>query len=284
MLVAEADRRVIGLRAFLRWTLQGPGGPVAAVRAVDTATHPSYQGMGVFSRLTRSALEQLAGEADLVFNTPNSASRPGYLKLGWLDAGRVPVAIRICRPVRFAQGLRRPHPHPAASPEVGAPPAAQVLDRGEEVTGLLAEIPADHSRLHTRRDIGYLRWRYGAAPMLGYRAVVEREGGRLRGMAMFRVRPRGGLWEATVAEVLAPPEDRRTARRLLRGVARAAAVDHLAIHVPAGGLGRAGAARAGFVPAPGGISFMVRPLRHDLDPDPADLRSWSLTLGDLEVF
>jgi len=284
MLVAEADGRVIGLRAFLRWTLHGPGGPVAAVRAVDTATRPSYQGMGVFSRLTRSALEQLAGEADLVFNTPNNASRPGYLKLGWLDVGRVPVAIRIRRPVRFARGLRRPSPHPAASPEVGAPPAAQVLDQGVEVTGLLAEIPADRRRLHTRRDVGYLRWRYGEAPLLDYRAVVEREAGRLRGMALFRVRPRGGLWEATVAEVLVPPGDRRTAGRLLRGVARAAAVDHLAIHAPAGGLGSAAMAGAGFLPAPGGISFLVRPLRPGLDPDPIDLRSWSLTLGDLEVF
>jgi GNAT superfamily N-acetyltransferase len=283
MLVAEADGRIIGLRAFLRWQLQGPGGPVAAVRAVDTATHPDYQGIGVFSRLTRSALQELEGEVDLVFNTPNGASGPGYLKLGWQAVGRVPVAIRVRRPVAFVLGLRGSSRRPQGSPEVAAEPAAQVFERGDEVAGLLAELPVDGNRVRTRRDLRYLRWRYGAAPLLDYRAVVEQAGGRLQGLAIFRVRPRRGLWEATVAEVMVPAGDRRTARRLLGGIARAAPVDHLTLHVPAW-LGGAAAGRAGFLPAPEGISLLIKPLRQGLDPDPTTLRSWSLSLGDLEVF
>src|SRR5918994_5166036 len=51
MLLAEADGRVVGLRAFMRWRFIVDGRELSAVRAVDTATHPEYQGIGVFSRL-----------------------------------------------------------------------------------------------------------------------------------------------------------------------------------------------------------------------------------------
>jgi len=63
MLVAEADGRLVGLRAFMRWRFAAGDRQLRAVRAVDTATHPDYQGMGVFSRLTRAALDALDGEA-----------------------------------------------------------------------------------------------------------------------------------------------------------------------------------------------------------------------------
>ena len=82
-----------------------------------------------------------------------------------------------------------------------------------------------------------------------------------------------------MAEVLVPDGDRRTARRLLARVARAAAVDHLTLRAPA-----LTAASAGFLPAPGGISFVVKPLRDGLEPDPSALGAWALSLGDLEVF
>jgi GNAT superfamily N-acetyltransferase len=279
MLVAEVDSRIIGLRAFMRWRFAAGDRGIAAVRAVDTATHPDYQGMGVFSGLTRAALEVLEGQVDLVFNTPNGASRPGYLKLGWQDVGRVPVAVRVRRPGRFARSLRRPADRLPPRPAVHAEQAADVLERGDELQGLLADAWPSGQRLHTPRDVGYLRWRFGSAPLLDYRAVVDDRAGDLRGVALFRVRPRGALWEATVSELLVHDGDWRTARRLLRGVAEAAAVDHLTLRAPA-----TIAAAAGFVPTPGGISFVAKPLRDGLQPDPASLPAWALSLGDLEVF
>ena len=38
------------------------------------------------------------------------------------------------------------------------------------------------------------------------------------------------------------------------------------------------------LPAPGGMTLVVKPLRGDVIPDPIHLDSWALTLGDLEVF
>jgi hypothetical protein len=49
-------------------------------------------------------------------------------------------------------------------------------------------------------------------------------------------------------------------------------------------LAAAAALRAGFLPAAGGISFVVRPLRDGITPDPLHRQAWALALGDLEVF
>jgi GNAT superfamily N-acetyltransferase len=283
MLVAESAGRLVGLRAFMRWRFEASGRTIEAVRAVDTATHPDHQGLGVFSRLTRAALEELQDQVELIFNTPNSSSLPGYLKLGWREVGRLPVGVRIRQPLRLARALRAPTGPRSPRPRIAADSAARVLEWDEQVVGLLAEVqPGYDGRLRTPRDLAYLRWRYGRAPLLDYAAVAEEEGGRYRGLAIFRVRPRSGAWEATIAELLVPSGDRRTARRLLRRVAAAAPVDHLTLRAPEGTA--LAAAAAGFLPAPRGIRFVVRVLGDPAQPDPTHPRAWALSLGDVEVF
>jgi hypothetical protein len=286
LLLAESEGRLVGLRAFMRWRFLAGDRPVRAARAVDTATHPDFQGRGVFTRLTLAALDAVRGEVDLVFNTPNGKSGPGYLKMGWREVGRVPVSVRVRHPLRLLGSLRRdpaPAPGPAEPPAVQAPPAAAVLHRGPALARLLEREPGAPGRLATPRDLGYLRWRYGAAPLLGYRAVTEERGGEVTGLALFRVRRRGRLWESTVTEVLAGG-DPGTARRLLRRVARAAPSDHLTFHAPAGSPLARAAAASGFLPSPARLSLVANPLAGDLRPDPTELGAWALSLGDLEVF
>jgi GNAT superfamily N-acetyltransferase len=282
LLVAEHDDRLIGLRAFMRWRLAAGDRDLTAVRAVDTATHPDFQGMGVFSRLTRAALDAMEGQVDLVFNTPNGKSGPGYLKLGWREVGRVPVAVRVRRPLRLLTSRRARPGGPAPAPPVAAGPAAATLEDADAVAALLGREPTPGG-LATPRTVEYLRWRYGAAPLLGYRGVAEERGGELTGLALFRVRPRGGLWESTVAEVLAGG-DPATARRLLRQVAAAAPVDHLTLHAPAGSPLARAARRCGYLPSPAGIRLVANPRTAGIDPDPTRLDAWALSLGDLEVF
>ena len=131
MLVAEADGRVVGLRAFMRWEFVAGRRRFRAVRAVDTATHPDHQGRGIFSRLTLEALDGLRSEADFIFNTPNEKSLPGYLKMGWQVVGRVPIRIRVRRPIRFAtraRSWRTADASGAAVPPTSAPHALELLD------------------------------------------------------------------------------------------------------------------------------------------------------------
>jgi GNAT superfamily N-acetyltransferase len=288
MLVAEHDGELIGLRAFMRWRFEAAGGEIRAVSAVDTATHPEYQGRGVFSSLTRVALDELRGDADMVFNTPNEKSLPGYLKMGWTKVGKVPVFVRIGRPLRFLAGfgsLRQAGQPAQASPTVAAPLAGEVIHRQREAIGdLLAAAPQSNGRIRTARDLPYLEWRYGLAPLLDYRAVMECRDGRLRGLAIFRVRPRGGLWEATVTELIVRSGDLSIARSLFREIRRSTAVDHLTCHFAAGSIQKRAALMSGFVRAAGGITLAAKPLRDKLNPDPTRMDSWALSLGDLEVF
>jgi GNAT superfamily N-acetyltransferase len=286
MLVAESeDGRIAGLRAFMRWRWEAGGRSFAAVRAVDTATHPDFQGKGVFSKLTLRALEELREEGvHFVFNTPNSASLPGYLKMGWKIVGQLPVVIRVRRPVRFLGRFRSDAKDPGPDPAVDAPTAGEVLSNDAGLADLLSVAAEPDQRFRTPRDVGYLRWRYGNAPLLDYRALADREGGTLNGVAIFRVRPRGALWETTISELIVRGDDQAAARRLLRRIRGAARVDHLACHFPSGSTSAGAARRSGYVRAPRGMTFVVNPLRGKLTPNPVEQASWALSVGDLEVF
>lgn len=94
VLLAEEDGILVGVRAFMQWRWQLKDEVWISYRAVDTATHPKYQGKGIFKKLTLNALDNVQKKGDsFVFNTPNDQSRPGYLKMGWKEVGKINVAI-----------------------------------------------------------------------------------------------------------------------------------------------------------------------------------------------
>jgi GNAT superfamily N-acetyltransferase len=94
VLLAEENNELIGVRAFMTWRWQIGNQIWNAYRAVDTATHPNHQGKGIFKKLTLQALEEIQQKRDcFVFNTPNDQSRPGYLKMGWQEVGKIKVAL-----------------------------------------------------------------------------------------------------------------------------------------------------------------------------------------------
>lgn len=277
MLVAEDEGRIVGFRAFMRWEFYCGERRVRAVRAVDTATHPAHQGRGIFTALTRAALAELASEADFVFNTPNSNSLPGYLKMGWQQVGPLPALVRPLRPLRAAVRARAGKPATPVSP--AAPTAAEIL-ASVDLSSLIPD--GGQLRYHTPVTPDYLAWRYAAAP-LDYRALLLDERGRPRGVAFFRVRARGRLAETTLCDLLVRPGDLRSARRLLRRVAAAAPSDHVAAILPPGSTARRAALSLGWVPVRGNL-LVVNRLGRDHNPDPLATRSWALATGDVEVF
>jgi GNAT superfamily N-acetyltransferase len=280
MLIAEHAETIVGLRAFMRWRFTFDGGEIAAVRAVDTATHPDYQGKGIFRRLTLAALDELRSDTDLVFNTPNDKSLPGYLKMGWSRAGRIPIRVRIRRPIHFMRRVRtyRRIPDDDVTVEVDAPTAKEVLARSGRLR-VMGYRDREADVVQTIRSPDYLDWRYGAPPLLGYRAICEDDA-----IAIFRVRPRGGLREATVAELLVPNDAVGIGARLLRAIGRSANVDHVTCSFPPRSVAARAARRAAFAPAPDGPTLVVNSLRPLPSLDATDLRRWALSLGDVEVF
>jgi GNAT superfamily N-acetyltransferase len=285
MTVAERRSEIIGFRSLMRWRFAMGGETIEAVRPVDTATHPEHRGRGVFQTLTLAALDALRGEVDLVFNTPNPDSLRGYLKMGWRVVGEVPISIRILRPARFAAWkLRRGAATLPPPPAVRAPAAADVLRDDRGVAALLDRAEATPWGLSTVRTAEYLRWRFARAPVLRYHAVAERRGAELTGLAFFRLRSEGPLWGVTVADVIVPPGDTATARRLLAAVRRSADVAYVATSFPTGTA--PASARSGplSVPSPRRPTLVANPLRDGLRPDPLLRSSWALSAADVEVF
>jgi GNAT superfamily N-acetyltransferase len=271
---SAAGDRIVGFRTFLRWQFRRGHDVVETVRAVDTATHPDYQGRGIFSLLTRHALDALrdAGVA-FVFNTPNDRSRPGYLKMGWQLVDKLPVAATprsLGSLVRLARA--RTPADKWSAPTDGGVPLADVLADDGAIGDLLDAAPSD-SRLRTRRTADYLAWRYGF-PALRYRAMVGPEG-PAAGVVVFRLRRRGAAVEAAICETLVPDDDRRRAQQLVRAVLRETRADH-AVQIASAAPAR------GLLPVPGqGPTLVWRDVNDTAMPE---AHQWDLVLGDIELF
>lgn len=270
--VATVSGRLAGFRTFSRWEFLRDGRPVRAVRAVDTATHPDFQGRGIFSRLTLHALEEMRADGvDFVFNTPNANSLPGYLKMGWQAVGRLPVVARPRSLLRLPRlALARTAADKWSLPSDAGLPAAEALADEDAVDQLLAGPPG--AGVRTRRTPAFLRWRYGFPP-LHYRAVTA---GRsvADGIAVFRVRPRGRATEAAIVDVLVPGGDRRTEARLVRDAVRVSGADY--------GIRLGRPALDGSLPVPGsGPTLVWRAVNDTVRPA---LDEWRLVLGDVELF
>ncbi|HEY8526433.1 MAG TPA: GNAT family N-acetyltransferase [Acidimicrobiales bacterium] len=285
--VAVDGDRIVGFRTFMRWEFTRGGEVVRAVRAVDTATHPDYQGRGIFSSLTRHALDELAADGvAFVFNTPNDKSRPGYLKLGWRLVGRLPVAARprsLPALVRVARA-RTAADKWSAETDAGVP-APEALGDREAVARWLKAIDASTDAhagadvLRTHRTPEYLAWRYGFGP-LRYRALTVGDG---EGLVVFRVRRRGEAREAAVCEELLP-DDERLRAEARRAVVKATGADHAVLIGPA-------RPSRGLLPVPGhGPTLVWRAVTDDesdgenVEAAVPGLDAWGLTLGDVELF
>jgi glycosyltransferase involved in cell wall biosynthesis len=270
--VATDGDRIAGFRVLMRWEFLDGLRTVKAVRAVDTATHPDYQGQGIFTTLTLHGIEELRDDVAFVFNTPNDQSRPGYLKMGWQVVGKLPTAVRPTRVSGIPRILTARVPAERwTSPSTAGEDAATVLEDTGAVEALLASMPIARG-LHTRLSPEFLRWRY-ATPLLGYRAVVA-PGGLRDGLAIFRIRARGDAREAALSAVIARGDDRELVARLTRAVANVADADYV-IRIGGGAV-----APGGMVQLPG--QGPVLTWRAVGSPTPP--ARWDLSLGDIELF
>ena len=265
--VVERGGRVVAVRLFMRWEFRRGGATLRAVRAVDTATHPDHQGQGLFSALTQHAVETCRTDGvAFVFNTPNEQSRPGYLKLGWREVGRIRTAVRPRRLADLVTIARSRAPAALWSEpiDVGAD-IASWFDGGGRWPVSAAVSSTDRS-LRTASDERFARWRYGLAA-LHYR-VIDDEGAAI----IVRLRRRGASRELVVADQLGDPH---SADRLVTETLRRAGATH------ALRLGRPNL-RAGFIELP-----RVGPIltwRAVCDHGPPPLPNWDLRLGDVELF
>lgn len=283
--VAEAEAGIVGVRVFLRWTWRRDGAAVRAVRAVDTATHPDFQGRGIFRALTLRLVEDVAREpVEFVYNTPNDKSRPGYLKMGWESVGRVSLWVRAsAKGVARALGGREDDEEEGddwSGEDTAAVPPGVVTKLAYEE---LASVHAAAQRLHTPIDRAYVEWRYLRCPAVKYSfASVDPD----RALVVYRRRRRGRFRELTLCDVLAhrSTHGTRAARETLRRLVKAEAPDYAIGAAHAVTFEAPILAGAGFLPAPRtGPILTVRRFTVGAS-DPRVASSWGCSVGDLELF
>ena len=159
VLLDEENGEILGVRAFLMWEFFQNGKIFKSCRAVDTATHPEHQGKGIFKKLTMALIEEIKKNGMVaVFNTPNSKSTPGYLKMGWEKWGNLPLKLD------FHVGKKRK--------------GIQMQSDWTAISDLIEEIesaPQTELSLGTRLVKGYLNWRYKDSPLFPYHYLSDGE-------------------------------------------------------------------------------------------------------------
>lgn len=294
ILLAHAGSELVGLRVFMRWEWRSKGETIRAVRAVDTATHPGWQGRGIFSRLTKSLVQSMTEDGvQFVFNTPNDKSRPGYLKMGWSTVGRTDLWICPLRPLRIGRAIAKRSV--GSGGELASLPMAagsfetvDALCSGSECSKFFASMDSSTQLpLHTLRRAEYLRWRYADIPGFRYHALFEldeRDGAAL----IFRYKDQGSLLEMRICELFVgrTRRSRGLARALLGRLRRESGADYMSVMASPGTGDPMLLLGSGFMPAPRvGPVLAVRPLNAaSMSANPLLRSDWRLAIGDLELF
>jgi len=282
VLVSEEDDKVVGVRACMKWRWRNGNKIFHAVRGVDAATHPAYQGRGIFRKLTLDLVDQCMAKGDqFVFNTPNDQSRPGYLKMGWTVAGRLPIVVQIRRPINMMKNLMVRETLPVFTDDENS--VATVLAH-PGLSDLLRNRLQNVEMFSTDVSIDYLSWRYRDVPVVNYFALTEKDGDALTGLIIGRIKATPYGKELRVTDCFLHKNS--TGKELMKKLTdlnKKCAIDYITLS----GTQLPGARKLFAFPT---LKVSVGPvvttrtlLWKDLTPF-HNFQKWSPSLGDLELF
>lgn len=258
-LVAQEGDQIVGLRTFMRWELMTQSGDrLKCVRAVDTATHPDFQRRGIFRLLTEESVEIARDDGvAMIFNTPNTKSKPGYLKMGWKEVGSIGAMLRPS--IYLARAGR------------GTDDVERYLETESEIDSQLQDREA--RGLRTPRTKAYLKWRFTGHPKARYFTATSQGS-----TAVLRPHRRNRRREVVVADLFGRPRD------AIGAAVEAKRSAYLATWFSRGSPERAAALRSGFVPVPGftALTLVYRPLA-TVPSNVGSLDAWDLAVSDLEL-
>lgn len=282
VLLAQEGENIIGVRAFMCWSWLSNRQVIRAVRAVDTATHPAHQGKGIFSRLTKRLLEECKAEGiDLVFNTPNNKSLPGYLKMGWIEAGRLPITIRLSKPVGMALNILQAVQKQEELPEKFTTGLEYFLSHAGLGPLLSSWNDTQNENIVTAVSPGYLRWRYRDVPVARYAAGGVETGTELESLYFYRLkRGRAGI-ELRLTDTFF---SKRADIARLKDHIMERAREHGAHYITVSGLSGVNLLRFPALTQGVGPMVTIRSVKRDDLSDFKEFRKWHPQIGDLELF
>jgi hypothetical protein len=279
VLLCWEGNELIGVRAFMRWNWILGGKVFRALRAVDTATHPEFQGKGIFKRLTLALVDhsKLHGY-HFIFNTPNGQSKPGYLKMGWEVAGRLPVTVVLIRPLRVAM---------SAFSKTNLKDVPESFPRNylteSHITSLPGRNKQNTATLTTDISPEFLKWRYVDVPVAKYDVIEEERDGSLVGIIIVRLKQTRFGRELRITDVFyngSSPGSRLVQN--LREYIKLCEVDYCTMS----GTGRNGNLLSALtsIRVPFGPIVTIKNVSLENLSSLQNFKSWSPSIGDLELF
>ncbi len=267
VLVACDKDRIIGVRAFMKWKWKKENTVFDAYRAVDTATHPDFQGRGVFKKLTLEALSKAKSLKDhFVFNTPNSQSKPGYLKLGWKEVGQLKPSIKLTNPFNFFSSKEKVLNY------------HHEICAVEDLASLLKQYNlrlSESDKLYTPKTVEYLRWRYEQNVLQDY-FVYSSEQFYVAGY----LKKRGRANELRITELIYnSSKGKKETKQLISQLAAKFRANFISYHTVEKLFHTE--IRGKFGPV---LTFKPIVLEEEIKNYLLKLDSWQYSLGDLELF
>jgi hypothetical protein len=273
VLISEENEKLVGLRAFMNWEWTESDTIIRSLRAVDTATHPQYQGKGIFKRLTLRLVSENKQAVSFIFNTPNKKSAAGYLKMGWFSYKRMAIRIKIC-PLNL---IKKPRVH---KDQLKNFLVENILDNIQPDELIAWKTTAITSNITKE----YLQWRYVDIPGIAYYGIIDRT--RKSFLIIFRVKTStSGNSELRICDVLCGKNiEPKLLRQQLRVIIKLVQPGFVSI---AKGLTKdlnKILNRLLFLPAlPIGPQITIRSMNREMNEQFLN-QHWRPSIGDIEIF
>lgn len=220
--IDNTKKRIIAYYGLWPQSLTAGGTLISAAQSYDSMTDPSYQGLGLFTKLARATYKLAAKRGiSVIFGAPNSNSHRAFLKhLGFAVPTKIRKFVRPLSPV----GLL---PFGATRTPISAASAAKG-ERPEDTE--IAELNSARERAHRNtyggptlqieKSPSWLDFRYQDAGRFSYHWTNLRSQGRLLGTAVWgcELQASGELKRANLNELLAI--DKAYETELLKAVIR----------------------------------------------------------------
>jgi|GEM_PF-1248061 len=249
-MVAEIDGRIVGaqpmeLFPYLDGDREMTGGVLTGV-----GVHPGHRRKGVFTALVEACeAEAWRRGASFVTTMPNDKSRPGFIKMGYVDLGRRRFLVRLLRAATLGGAVVPVLGHiggagataaqvvmsrvvrasgakvrevsgapvtPGASKASGSAPAALAPSALEAWPGLFARQAGRIGGVGVSRNREWLQWRYLRMPRRRYRYFEAHADGRCMGVAISTQERRGRAMVGYIMEMAV--ENESIAASLLRTI------------------------------------------------------------------
>ncbi|AFL85681.1 putative acetyltransferase [Belliella baltica DSM 15883] len=267
LLLAESNNQIIGLRAFMKWEWEDQNRTWKALRAVDTAIHPDYQGKGIFTKLTRTLLLQAAEENyDFIYNTPNKNSLPGYLKMGWQKLGHLPIQVQLNLNFKNSKV-----------------PLPKATDANTFINICKKVKNRKNTRLSTNNHLNFLIWRYLYCPQFNYQFLTDEN----TYLLIFRIKETAFGREFRILDILTLSENKKINFILLNKEIRKIQLKYGIVYSSFMKSKRISLPKFFTLPFSAFLPLMT--LRKvsdntDLPYQLLDINNWDFTLGDMELF